>query len=417
MQALALENRSSSHLTLDNFTSTRDDQYDLLARLNAPSKTLSMNFREILVNEVLTSMHIDLAEDLLRVIDLYMYGKNQCFVFHERQSRDLQVLSLDYNILESLTPCNANIYSKVSDNVIQMLVGRKLLGFDICENDDDGDPNPLEIMTDKDSIFLVPDEPANWWFNRDSKFMDLPAYSFNHRIEDARVIIRTTGPYLQLLVSRCDNGGFRKCSNLSLSSDCLSEDNQSIVEDPIATEFFRCHGSSQENTMVFLSPRIPSLLLEESHSTVSEHLNLPEQNNEVGDIYASQSYSPTSRSLGNSLHCDLDSWRDSYELDTCSKPDGPILQDHIHSREITPELITSDLDIDVQSVYSLNDLSKARRSRRTVKAKTHVLELGAGLLRKHDRSISFMYNRTARNPNYGVSNIHFCNNFDALASV
>jgi len=242
MQALELESHSSSRLTIDNFTSTHEDQYDVLARFNDRSKTLSINFREILVNEVLTSMQIDLAEDLLHVIDLYMYGKNHCFVFHERQSRDLQVLSLSPNILESLTPCNPNIYSKTEDSVIQILVGRKLFGFDMCDdhNAEYGDPNPLEIITDKDSIFLVPDKPANWWLNRDSKFMNLPALNgFNHRIEDARIVTRTTGPYLQLVVNSCDHEGSRMYSNKSNSSNCVSDDDKSTTEDWIAKEFFK----------------------------------------------------------------------------------------------------------------------------------------------------------------------------------
>jgi len=367
---------------------------------------MSMNFREILVNEVLTSMHIDLAEDLLRVIDLYMYGKTHRFVFHERQLRDLQVLSLNPNILESLIPCNANIYSKTEDGVVQMLIGRKLLGFDIWDNPDAqyGDPNPLEIMTDQDSFFLVPDKPANWWLNQGSKFMDLPNLYFNHQIKDARVIIRTTGPYLQLLVTRCDHGSFRKGSNWSLSSDCESDDNQSINQDPIAMEFFRCSESPNENTMVFLSPGMPSSMLEESHRTVSENRNIPEQYNEVGDMSSSQSYSPTLRSLEESLHSDLDSWNDSYE----SKSDGSMSQDHIHSREITPELTPDHLDNDVPYVCTM--------SKTSIKAKTYVLELGAGSLQKNDRSISFRYNRTKPNPKYGVNN-DFFNNFDALASV
>jgi hypothetical protein len=376
-----------------------------------------MNFWKILVKEVQTIMHIDLAEDLLRVIDLYMYGNNHHFVFHKRQLRDLQVLSLNHNILESLTPCNANIYSKTEDTVIQMLIGRKLLGLDIWDNPDAeyGDPNPLEIMTEKDSFFLVPDQPANWWWNQDSKLQDLPALHFNHRIEDARVIIRSTGPYLQLHISRCDHGRLRQDSNWSFSSDCESDDHQSINEDSIAKEFFRCLENPDENTMVFLSPRMPSLMLEESHRTVSEHINLPEQYNEVSDISFSQSYSSTSQSLEDSLHCDSYCWNDSCEPD--SKYDGSMSQDHTHSREITPELFIDDLKNDVPYVCSMNDMSKTQRSHRPIKAKTHILELGAGSLRMNNRSISIRYNRTKQNPKSEVNNIDFFNNFDALASV
>jgi len=208
--------RSKNDSLHDNFMSTEEDHYDLLAAFNDKSKALSINFREVLVNEVLTSMHIDLAEDLVRVIDLYIYGKNHSFVFHEKQFRNIEVLSLNHNKRKSLTPCKANIWSKTEDGVIQMLVGRTLRGFDMCDNydDEDGDPNPLEIITDKGSVFLVPDKPANWWLNRDCKFLDLPAlYGFNHVIEDARVIIRPSGPYLQLVVSPSDHEGSVKCSN------------------------------------------------------------------------------------------------------------------------------------------------------------------------------------------------------------
>jgi len=86
--------------------STEEDHYDLLAAFIDRSRVLSTNSREVLVNEVLTSI---LAEDLVRVIDLYMYGKNHSFVFHEKQFRDLEVLSLNYNIRENLAQCNANI--------------------------------------------------------------------------------------------------------------------------------------------------------------------------------------------------------------------------------------------------------------------------------------------------------------------
>jgi len=130
MEALKLEN-CSSRLSLDDFTSSREDHYDLLASFNDENRNISMNVPEILANEVLTSLHIDLAEDLLRVIDLFMYGKNHSFVFHKRQQRSSDVLSLDHNILDSLTPCSANIYPNKEIGVIETLVGRKLKGLDV----------------------------------------------------------------------------------------------------------------------------------------------------------------------------------------------------------------------------------------------------------------------------------------------
>jgi len=235
-------------------------------------------------------------------------------------------------------------------------------------------------MTDKGSVFLVPDKPANWWLNRDSKFMHLPAlYGFNHVIEDARVIIRPTGPYLQLVVRPSDHEGSVKLSNWDLSSD-LPDDNRSISEDSIAMDFFSGCKSSHENTMVFLSPKMPSVMQQESDRTVSED---PVQKSHVGDKSANQYDSHISQS---SLDFEFDSWNDSCELDIYSKSDGPL----IHSREFTPEFNSGDLDNDLY-VCSLNNLSKTQSSRETTKAKIHVLELGAGLLQKDHRSIPFRY--------------------------
>jgi len=415
MDTLELENCSSLRSSLDNFTSTREDHNDLLARFNDRDKNVSMNFREILANEVFTSLHIDLAEDLLRVIDLYMYGKNHCFVFHERQWRKFDVLSLNHNILESLTPCSANIYSKKENGVIQMLIGQKLKGFDIFGDPDadKGAPNPLEIMTEEESIYLVPDKPANWWLNRDSKFIDLPArVGFNHLIEDARLIIRTTGPYLQLLVRRCDDRESRQ-SSWSSRFDWVSDDNQSVTEDSIVKDFFKCCESSQENTMVFFSPRMPSSMLEESDRTVSTRLNLSEQDNEAGDVLelASRCDPPTAWTLEESLHGGLETFNDPLTLD------GPISLDDVHSREITPEWTAVNKVNDIPYLCSPNNQFKTRKSLRTNKKKTHILELGAGFLGKSERSISFRYNMTKPSMKYEVNSLDFCNSFDAIASV
>jgi len=169
-------------------------------------------------------------------------------------------------------------------------------------------------------------------------------------------------------------------------------------------EFLRSSDSSHENNMVFLSPRRPSVMLDESHRSVSEY---PERKSDVGDVFASQYYSPNSQSLERSLDFEFDSWNDSCELDISSKSDGPISKDHMHSREFIPEFNSGDLD---------NDLPKTRRSHETTNAKRHVLELGAGSLRKDDRSIPLRYNRMR--PNRSVElNIDFFNDFDALAYV
>jgi len=103
-------------------------------------------------------------------------------------------------------------------------------------------------------------------------------------------------------------------------------------------EFLRSCESSHESNMVFLSPRRPSVMLDESHRSVSEY---HERKNDVGDVFAS---------LNNDLY-----------------------------------------------VSRLNNLSKTQRSHKTTKAKRHVLELGAGLLRKDDRSIPLRFNRMRRN--------------------
>lgn len=280
-----------------------------------------------------------------------------------------------------------------------MLVGKKLFGFDIFDDPyaEEGDPNPLEIMTEEESIFLVPHKPANWWLTEDNKFIDLTALSgFNHRIEDARVINRTMGPYLWLLVSRCETEGAQNCSSCGLSSDCGSDANPSSTMDSFAMDTFRCCESSEENTMVFLPQKIPSTTFEESNRTISEHLNLAERYNQ-------------------SLQCGWDSSNDSCTWDTCSKSDSPI---HFYSTERAPLSSTVQLNKDIQFMFSANGDKRTGESHiNTFSGKTHVLELGAGLFQMNDGSTSSRYNRKTPNPKYGIRSFDFCNNFVALGSV
>jgi len=391
---------SASIFTLDDFESPREEHCDMLIRHNDQSENYSSNFRDFFAHEVWTSLHIDLAEDLVRVIDLYTWGKNHQFVFHEKQWQDIRVLSLEQNILGSLKPCKSDNSSKTEHGVIQKLVGKKLFGFDIFDDPyaEEGHPNPLEIMTEEESIFLVPDKTANWWLNKDNKFIDLPALrGFNHRIEDARVINRTMGPYLQLVISRCEDEGSETCSNCDLSSDCEPDANESSTMDPIAMDFFRCSESSEENTMDFVSPTFTSTMSEESNTP--EDLNLAERYNE-------------------SLESWSDSFNDSCTCDACSSSGCPISEYHFNSREWTPPSSTAHLNNDIQFISSANGEKRARGSHiKTISGKTHVLELGAGSFQINDCSISPRNNRKTPNPNYGISSFDSRNNFVALAYV
>jgi len=218
--------------------------------------------------------------------------------------------------------------------------------------------------------------------NQDNKFIDLPALrGFNHRIEDARVINRTTGPYLQLLVSPCEDEGSQKCSSYGLSSDCGSNANESSNVDSLAMDFFGCCESSEENTMD------PLTMLEESNSTTPEHLNLAERYNKT--------------------------LKDLFACETWTTSDFSISKHHFNSKEWTPPSSTLHLK-DIQSTCSANGEKRTGRSHiKTRSGKTHVLDLGAGLFQIHDSQ----YKRKTPNPKYGISSFDFCNNFVALASV
>lgn len=343
-------------------------------------RRLSMNVREILMHEVLATLHIDLGEDLVGVIDLYMYGITQPFCFHEREE-DLQVLSLSRKISDSLKPCSPDKKCTEEDNALKMLVGRTLIGFDICNENcaEAGYLNPCEIMTNQGSIFLVPDIFVNWWLNLDNKCIELPArYGFNHRIEDARVIIRPKGPYLQLLVSRCDDGGSRKCSNWDYSGEYVQDDNVSLTEDSLGLELLKSWDGSQENTMVFLPQNRQSQVVEDWSSAIPEHWVLTENVNDTREmsIAESQCRSPSSRILGKSYKFISDN-RSDHRLGPLFSIDGSYSSRNI-SRDVTPDPIEGDLTIDLQNVWNSYRKGMTRESHTaSLAAKTYILELGA----------------------------------------
>jgi len=324
---------------------------------NGHSRLWSMNFREILVHEVLATLHIDLAEDLVSVIDLYMYGITQPFSLHEREE-NLQILSLSRKITDILRPCNPEKRCKAGENALEMLVGRRLCGFDICDENyaEAGNLNPCEIMTNQGSIFLLPETFVNWWLNLDNKCIELPArYGFNHRIEDARMILRPKGPYLQLLLSRCDSEGSRRCPNLDFACECVQDDNASFTEDSLGIELLKSWDSRQENTMVFIPENRQSLILEDRSSGIPEQLVLQENSSKfISDNRSDHKMGP---------------W---FNLDDSISPSN------ISSRDITPEPNNGDLSSDLQHVWTSYNRGRARESHLTsVSAKFYILELGA----------------------------------------
>jgi len=254
-------------------------------------------------------------------------------------------------------------------------------------------------MTEEESIFLVPDKTANWWLNQDNKVIDLPAIcGFNHRIEDARVINRTMGPYLQLLITRCEDEGSQKCSSCDLSSDWESDANESSSVDSFALDSWCCE-SSQENSMDFFPQKNPLTMLEESNRITPKDLNLAER------------YSHTLQSECGSLNA-------SCTCDICSTSGCPISQYHFNSREWTPPSSTLDLNKDMESIHSESDeISTGESHLKTASGKTYVLELGAGLCQINDSFITSQDSRKTPNPKYGISSFDFCNNYVALAYV
>merc|ERR1719499_1147082 len=162
-------------------------------------------FRKLLHVEVLGNLHIMLNPDIMNVIELYTFERTHPVTPHKRAEHPRPLFRDDGDILDLLTPCEqyANHINCDEDYVMHTLIGRVLYGFDIHDsrNCTIDDPNPCEIMTNEGGIYLVPDEMSDWFPYKDGECVALPVLQrFKHCITDARLIARSTGPFLRLVL-------------------------------------------------------------------------------------------------------------------------------------------------------------------------------------------------------------------------
>jgi len=159
-------------------------------------------FRKLVPAQVLTNLHIMLNPDVVNVIELYTFERTHPVVPHRRTEHP-RSLFRDGDILDLLTPSEqyANHSNCKEDYVMHTLIGRVLYGFDIHDSRyrTIDDPNPCEIMTNEGGMYLVPDQMSDWFLYKDGECVALPVLQrFKHCITDARLIARSSGPFLRL---------------------------------------------------------------------------------------------------------------------------------------------------------------------------------------------------------------------------
>merc|ERR1719499_853714 len=236
-------------------------------------------FRKLLHVEVLGNLHIMLNPDIMDVIELYTFERTHPVTPHKRAEHRLSLFR-DGDILDLLTPCEqyANHINCEEDYVMHTLIGRVLYGFDIHDsrNCTIDDPNPCEIMTNEGGIYLVPDEMSDWFLYKDGECVALPVLQrFKHCITDARLISRSSGPFLRLLLKPVQSlipgkDFVMQSTKLGFGSNYEDSDQEyftssdidpklmniskSTTEDSLAVEIANCWNSSRESVLVVLSP-------------------------------------------------------------------------------------------------------------------------------------------------------------------
>jgi len=222
----------------------------LHTRYTRRNQILIATFRELLFKLIKYKWDLSLNVDVVSIIVLYTFERTHEFVPHVKV--DEMTRKLHRSVLGSLTACPAGSVSPVNkdptrtivptsgpisptglptlseeptaeekkalldpqpvmhlepgvDYKLNFLIGRVLYGFDIHDSPYAAptDPNPLEIMTDspQGGLFLVPTKMSDWFLNQDGTCIALPVrYRYKHRIVDATVKARETGPYVQITI-------------------------------------------------------------------------------------------------------------------------------------------------------------------------------------------------------------------------
>jgi len=237
-------------------------------------------FRKLVHVEVFGNLNILLNPDVINLIELYTFERTHPLVPHKRTEYPRSLLR-DGDILDLLTPCEqyADHINCEEDYVMHTLIGRVLYGFDIHDSRyrTIDDPNPCEIMTNEGGMYLVPGEMSDWFLYKDGKCVALPILQrFNHCITDARLIARSSGPFLRLVLLKplwslipsndfmlqgTKLGSAINYEDSDLDSFTSSDSDlnymnisKNTTDDSFAEEIASCWNSTRESVLVVLSP-------------------------------------------------------------------------------------------------------------------------------------------------------------------
>lgn len=227
----------------------------LHTRYTRGNQILISTFRELLYKLIKFNWNLNMNADVVSIIVLYTFERTHEFVPHVKKNEMTRKLPAR-SVLGSLTACPPGSVSPIRnhptptgirprplspaslstlteepdgkedslledpllqpdhpvtvleqgvDYKLNFLIGRVLYGFDIHDSPYAAptDPNPLEILTDspQGGLFLVPTKMSDWFLNQDGTCIALPVrYRYKHRIVDATVKARETGPYVQITI-------------------------------------------------------------------------------------------------------------------------------------------------------------------------------------------------------------------------
>jgi len=254
------------------------------------------HFRKLVFGEVLSNLHVRLNPDVMNVIELYTFEHTHPIVPHERKEHR-RSLFREGDILDLLRPCEHEANQSIceDDYTMHCLIGRVLYGFDIHDSPYStiDDPNPCEIMTNEGGVYLVPNQMSDWFLYKDGECVALPVlYRYKHCITDARIISRSSGPFLRLelkpvhgLVPRTDSLLHGTVFDSQIKDDDSDQESftscdidpnllnnakyvRSAAEDSLAAEITKSWSSTRESVLVVVSP--PALEVEDVEESCNQ---------------------------------------------------------------------------------------------------------------------------------------------------
>jgi len=405
------------------------------------------DFRELIFDEVLANLHIRLNPDVMNVIELYTFEHTHSVVPHERKEHR-RSLFREGDILDLLRPCKHEASQSVceDDYTMHCLIGRVLYGFDIHDSPYGtiDDPNPCEIMTNEGGVYLVPNKMSDWFLYKDGECVALPVlYRYKHCITDARIISRSSGPFLRLeltpvngLVPRTnsllhgtifdtqindDDSDLQSFTSCDIDPNLLNDVNyaRSVTADSLAAEITKSWSSTRESVLVVVSP-LP-------HEVKDLEEACDPNNSVFSAVIINDSDSDSPSEVEDPLESveeveDLESGKEADEKNADDSKSPNILNGKL-PKDIVPSFTTTcgssftslgsahfqctTVDVDSESEdrkshFSFQVDDKMRMGPPIINDTDHkasiILELGAGVIGIPDLSLSYLHTIVTPNP-------------------